>query len=299
MIAKLFDRCHQTVFKLLQQPKYLLTLRLTLLLVLFNGISKLELAELPETILCGAMLTSSKLLTHRVIWLALGVAAVVSNVKFWFISFNHDYLITYWCLICVLAVFTKTPKRVMRWNARLSIGLCFFFATVWKFLSGEYLDGSFVHLTFLLDQRLEMGAFVFGGLNSEVLQGNREVFTLMQATDPLTAETILQTSPLMAWLSLVLSYWTLLIEGTIAIAFLSPRPQGLARNRDWLLILFLVTTYPFIPVFAFAAILALLGFAQCSVHHSNRLVVYLLAFILIPLWMTLPHAMFYLFTSLI
>jgi hypothetical protein len=183
----------------------------------------------------------------------------------------------------------------MGWNAKLTIGLCFFFSVVWKVLSNEYFDGSFLHLTFLLDRRLEMGAFLFGGLTPQILQGNREAFATLQAVDP-SAEVTLATTALLSALSVVLSYWTLLIEGAIAISFCLPQPRWLYRNRDGLLILFLVTTYLLIPVIGFAALLALMGFAQCCANRSK--VTYLVLFLLVPIWTTLPLGMFYLINFL-
>jgi hypothetical protein len=297
-IARLFDRCHRAFLGLMQQPKSLLILRLTALLVLLH-VDEFELAKLlphlPQKILCGSMLLFPKLLTNKVMWLTLATVMVVHNIRYWFVLFNHEYLMTYWCLVCALAVWSEAPERVMGWNAKLTIGLCFFFSVVWKVLSNEYFDGSFLHLTFLLDRRLEMGAFLFGGLTPQILQGNREAFATLQAVDP-SAEVTLATTALLSALSVVLSYWTLLIEGAIAISFCLPQPRWLYRNRDGLLILFLVTTYLLIPVIGFAALLALMGFAQCCANRSK--VTYLVLFLLVPIWTTLPLGMFYLINFL-
>ncbi|MDJ0616640.1 MAG: hypothetical protein QNJ63_07805 [Calothrix sp. MO_192.B10] len=292
MIRKVLDSCRQAFVKLIQQPRYLLIVRLTLLLVLLHGIDEIQLPRLPERILSGLMLLFPRLLTQKLMWIVLCAVLVVNNIRFWFLYVNHEYLITYWCLVCLLAIYSPQPEKVMSWNAKLLLSLCFFFSTVWKFISGEYLDGSFLHATFLLDNRLEMGSFLLGGLDLEVLQSNREAFAAMQANGFTNEQVKLITSPLMSSLSIVFSYWTLLIEGVITVAFLSPIPTWLDQNRNWLLILFIVTTYPLIPVYSFAAMLCILGLAQCSMNQQEQFATYLMVCLLIPLWMTLPQAIF-------
>jgi len=89
-----------------------------------------------------------------------------------------------------------------------------------------------------------------------------------------------------------------LIEGLVALAFLSPWPAWLWQQRDWWLILFIVTTYTVIPVFAFAAILLLMGLAQCPLHHQRRAQVYLSLLLLIPVWLPLPQGIFSLLRGL-
>ncbi|MDJ0737854.1 MAG: hypothetical protein QNJ47_27985 [Nostocaceae cyanobacterium] len=292
MIRKVLDSCRQAFEKLIQQPRYLLIMRLTLLLILLHGIDEFQLARLPERIFSGLMLFFPRLVTQKFLWLTLCTVLVINNIRFWFLYVNHEYLITYWSLVCLLAIYSQNPDKIMNWNARLLLGLCFLFSTVWKIIAGEYLDGSFLHVEFLLNQRLEMGAFLLGGLDLEVLQTNRQAFESMQANGFTNGEVKLINTPLISSLSVVFSYWTLLIEGVISIAFLSPIPKWLDKNRDWLLILFIVTTYPLIPVYSFAAMLCILGLAQCSINQQKQFTTYLIVCLLIPVWMTLPQAIF-------
>ncbi|NET33920.1 MAG: hypothetical protein F6K19_18180 [Cyanothece sp. SIO1E1] len=292
MIKRILRHGNKAFLSLVYQPKYLLTLRLTLLLIVLHEIDQFQLTRVPERLLAGLMLLYPQLLSQKLLWLLLCAALVGHNLKFWFILFNHEYLITYWCLVCTLAVYAKSPDQILTRNAKLLIGLCFCFATIWKLLSGEYLDGSFLHLTFLLDQRLEMGAVLFGGAEPGALAANRDLFSLLQTRGPEETST-LATSLRLSWVSLFFSYWTLLSEGGIAIAFLSPYPTWLSNNRDWLLILFILTTYAVIPVFAFAAILSLLGLAQCPLNLTKRRAIYIAILLLIPIWLPLPQAIFY------
>ena len=85
----------------------------------------------------------------------------------------------------------------------------------------------------------------------------------------------LETSEALRAVALGASYWTLLIEGVVAIAFLLAGIQWLAHARDWLLLLFVATTYFLLPVLGFAYVILIMGLAQCSSEHTGKRLVYL------------------------
>lgn len=278
---------------LLASPRYVLILRLTAILIVLHDIDVFHWTRLPERLLALAMLVSPRLLTYKPSWLVMSGLLVANNLWHWSVLVNHEYLVTYWVLACTLAVYAAAPLAVLAWNARLLIGLCFGFATLWKFLAGEYLDGSFMHLTLLLDPRLSMGATLLGGVEQDLLEHNRALFTTAQTygfTEPL----LLRSTPLMSVVSVLLSYWTILIEGVVALSFLLPRPKWLYRQRDWLLLIFVFTTYAVIPVLGFGALLLIMGLAQTRPQHDRLCRVYLSAALLVPVWMLLPQGVFHL-----
>lgn len=285
------QRWNKWLSDLMQPPIYLLVLRLTTLLLLLHGIDHWRWTMLPEKLLAAAMMFYPRLVRDRWAWLGMSLCLVVNNLWHWSSLVNHEYLYTYWVLVCTIAVGSRTPKHVLRWNARWLIGLCFLFATLWKFLGGEYLDGSFLHLTFLLDQRLAMGAALFGGLDLATLAENRQIFETLQATVVLEPQPLTTTSR-MAIASVILSYWTILIEGLVATSFLLKTTHWLHQKRDWLLLGFVLTTYTVIPVLGFAALLMVMGLIQAK----NTLVarIYLGLLIFMPLWMPLPQGFFWL-----
>lgn len=284
-----FKQWNMWLSSLMQPPVYLLVLRLTTILLLLHSIDHWLWTMLPEKLLALAMLIYTPLVRDRWAWLAMGVFLVVNNLWHWSTLVNHEYLYTYWVLVCVLAVWSRTPKQVLRWNARWIIGLCFMFATLWKFIGGEYLDGSFLHLTFLLDHRLAMGAFLFGGLDLTTLAENRQIFEALQASGAVLEPQQLTTTTRMAVASIVLSYWTILIEGLVAASFLLPI-RWLYQKRDWLLFIFVLTTYTVIPVLGFGALLMVMGMIQTKSNSIARL--YLGLLISMPIWMPLPQALF-------
>ena len=275
---------------LMQPPLYLLVLRLTTILLLLHGIDHWTWTMLPEKLLALAMMVYPRLVRNRWAWLGMALCLVFNNLWHWSRLVNHEYIYTYWVLVCAIAVWSATPKQVLAWNARWLIGICFFFATLWKLIGGEYLDGSFLHLTFLLDSRLAMGAVLFGGLDLATLAENRQLFETMQASAAVLEPQQLATTNRMAIASLILSYWTILIEGLVAVSFLFTVPRWLYRRRDWLLFIFVTTTYAVIPVLGFGALLMVMGLIQAKGSLIKRL--YLGLLILMPIWMPLPQGLF-------
>ena len=276
---------------LLDQPSYLLILQLTAVLIVLHEIDTFPWSRLPERLLALAMLFVPRLMRSKAAWIVLSTLLVINNFWLWSLLVNHEYLTTYWVLACTLALYAPTPEKIMAWNARLLIGLCFALATIWKFLGGEYLDGSFLHLTFLLDSRLAMGAMLMGGLDADTLQQNRTLFDTMQATGNIDPQ-ILLSSPRMAMMSIILSYWTIAIEAIAALSFLLPRPKLLTRLRYWILLLFVFTTYTVIPVLAFGALLLIMGLALCIHERPQWSSFYLGTLLLLPLWMLTPQTIF-------
>ena len=287
----LMHHWRRLLVKLLAQPSYLLILQLTAVLIVLHEIDTFPWTRLPERLLALAMLGAPGLMRSKRAWIGLSSLLVMNNLWHWSLLVNHEYLTTYWVLACTLALYAAAPEKVMAWNARLLIGLCFTLAAIWKFLGGEYLDGSFLHLTFLLDARMAMGAFLLGGVGAEILQHNHTLFDTMQATGSVAPQA-LQSSSRMAVISLILSYWTILIEGIVALSFLLPRPKMLTRLRYWILLVFIFTTYTVIPVLAFGALLLIMGLAQCMQERPDWNTFYLGTLLLLPLWMPLPQAIF-------
>ena len=273
---------------LLSQPRDILTLRLTLLLLILHGSSTWTL-DMPQRALCGLMLLSRGLLLDRWLWVILAALTMWINALHWAWIDNHKYLISYWCLACAFAVGSASRDRVLAVNGRWLVGLAFFFAVVWKLLGGEYLNGSFLHFTVLTDARLEVaGAFV-GGLGPEVLPQNRLLMSLVTIFPDQTTGVVLQTSPRLELISWLASYWTLFIEGAVGVAFLVHGWRLSNKLKDALLVLFILTTYVLLPVSGFAFLLCVMGFAQCEVEHTKRRIVYLVLFILVQ-FIKLPWA---------
>lgn len=263
---------------LLDAPGHVMALRMTALLLLLYGSSDVWL-DIPLQAVCGALLLSPFLLLRPGAWAVVCVLFWGFNITDWTWIDNHKYLMSYWVLVCALALVSSRPGELLAHNARWLIGLAFAFATLWKLLAGQYLDGSFLHYTFLGDDRLAFAARWLGNLPVDALAQNRILESELADKPASGFSPIFQTSDQMRMTALISSYWTLFIESMVAFAFLLPSrlatqfqektSRGLKRflgwfssTRDLWLLAFLVTTYLLLPVLGFAYLLAVMGFCQ-------------------------------------
>ena len=265
-------------------PASAVILRLTLLVLMLHGSSGVGL-EVMLMVLCGSMLVFPALLESRVLWLLVCGCVWWLNGVDWLWIDNHQFLISYWCLACALAVQSDRTGEILRLNAATLVGFSFLFAVVWKLVGGEYIDGSFFYYSLLTDSRLEILGRLFGGAGAEVFAtASASVDALIEFPDAGAVLTLPEDAGLRRF-GLIASWWTLFIEGAVAVAFLlRVRWVGCCRGlADALLIVFVATTYVFIPVVGFGNILALLGLAACPDERKKTRVAYLLLFALLQL----------------
>ncbi len=250
----------------------------------------------------GVLALSVLALLHRPIarsalfWFAVTFVLAVGHYQGWFYIDNHKYLITYWCFAVALSRLMADPDRFLALNARLLIGLAFFFAVLWKLISEDYLSGAFFEATLLLDPRFHDVAEVVGGASSGGLQDNlQRVSGLRNFGDP-SGGIGINTGERIAALAQFMTWWTIGIEAVVAACFLWPEDRGLSRWRDPALLAFILTTYPLAPVVAFAWILTAMATAQCSTHvlRSRTFhfwpVLYTAAFLLVMMSAYLPFS---------
>jgi hypothetical protein len=213
-------------------------------------------------------------------WLAL--AAVLGAAAWadrWAID-NHQFLIAYWCLTVGLAAASPDPARVRRIGARLLVGAVFLLAVTWKVLSPDFVDGSFMRHTLLTDARFGEVAELVGGLTPADLDANRAALASFDDPAADLGPVELRTTDALDRAADVVTWWTLGIEGAVAITFLVPW-RRLARHRDAALIAFVVTTYAIAPVVGFGWVLVCLGLAQREPGRRLVPLAYLGAFLLV------------------
>ena len=87
-----------------------------------------------------------------------------------------------------------------------------------------------------------------------------------------------------------MTWWTVLLEGAVAVAFLWLLERGVSRWRDALLLLFCVTTYAIAPVEGFGWLLISMGVAQGESKQRKMRWAYLTAFALILIYREAPWA---------
>ena len=225
------------------------------------------------------------------LWLLITGFLALGHLRAWFAIDNHKYLITYWCLALGLSLLASNPQRALRTNARWLIGLAFAFAVVGKLLSPDYLDGTFFEGLMLTDTRFFGVSSFLGGIPMQELQlGDLARRDLLVFGD-LSAQIDLRSSPQLAALAQVLTWWTVFIEAVVAVLFLWPEDRGPSRGRDLALLIFITTTYPVAPVIGFAWVLAAMGTAQSTRRGFPYWpALYVVAYVVVLLSLYFPFA---------
>lgn len=254
---------------------------MTLLLVLVHTEPEKYLRA-PVTFLSIAGLLYRPLARKASFWFVVTAVLAAGHFAIWHLVDNHKYLMTYWCLALACSLLMKDPRRALAFNARLLIGLCFFFAVLWKLTSPDFLDGSFFHFTLLADSRFQNVTEVVGGLSPTQWAANKQAISSLSRFDSLQTAVQLQDAPRVVPIARFLTGWSMAVEGLVVLFFLWPDGSRVSKGRDVALLLFLASTYPVATVLGFAWLLAVMGLSQASGFRFSRLL-YALLFVLLPL----------------
>ncbi len=202
---------------------------------------------------------------------------------------NHKYLYAFFNLIIVISLYAK--KKTSDWfeiykiSAQYMIGFVFLLATIGKFLAPEFLNGSFFEFTLLTDPRFFGFTSLVGNIDDASLFIGLDEFSNMQSSNDINAVVQLQSPTNLQSLGLFLSYWTIFIEASIAITFLVKYNTFIGKYRNWVLLVFIITTYPIATVYGFAILLILLALITVS-NVNNKItwqILFIIIFILVPL----------------
>jgi len=214
-------------------------------------------------------------------WIGIGLIRFLSQVPDnWPRLDNHQHLINWWCLGLGLTLMAVKKDQALRVVSRLLIGLCFLFALIWKIRSPDFLNGDFFTWRFTTDSRLQQFAKSFLGLTDEAIMRNSAVEGLL-SNAPIGRSEFIETGASVRAMALFAAWYTIVIEATVAVCYLTPRRFGLEKWAPWALFAFIVTVYPLAPVIGFALLLLSLSIGATQ---KNRLwtITATLLFIVMP-----------------
>lgn len=202
-------------------------------------------------------------------WVAMAAVLAQMIIVHWATADNHKYVMTYWSLAIALSLFVPQKNRieVLATNACWILGLSMLFATIWKLISPEYVNGAFFEILFLTDPRLSGTVSLLTDLTPGQLLDNRNRVLMMtegymKHLNPESVE--LHTSNLVHVAALLATWWTVAIEGLKAALFLLPiNGQRMFFLRNLVLIVFCFSTYAIAPVPGFGCSLTSMGMATC------------------------------------
>lgn len=264
---------------------------LTIFLLLLSPLSVWYLRT-PLVILGVLAVTYRPLLKKPSFWYIVATVWGTAVYLNWPTADNHKYLIGYWCLTlcCTCSLPKDCQEEGIRLTSRWLIALCMAFATFWKLYSSDYLDGSFFHHSLLVDERFSLFTRLVGDLASDKLADNNQLWELIRRGYLRGVEidtAVLASSPHVRWLAMIVTWWTVIVEGILAWLFLLPDRKWTSVLRNTTLLAFVITTYSVAPVKGFAWVLILLAMAQCRPGQWYFRLAFLLVFLLVQVY-TIP-----------
>jgi hypothetical protein len=255
-------------------------LLLSLLLLLMPGQGDLYLVSATGAVVGLAWRRAR---TSAWLWFGLAAARFAGHVSSgWYMVDNHHYLLTYWCLALGASVLSQDGSTVLRLSARMLLGLCFGFAAAWKLITGEYWSGAFPGVLLLSDGAFQAW-FPWSGVAAEDVEANsRAIAALVREGLPGEAVELEGQNGRVQALALALGWWTILVEFSVAAAFLAPARARWAWIGDAALLAFIATTYLLAPVIIFGLLLLTLGLAATPPVRQPMRKVYVCGWLLLP-----------------
>jgi len=252
--------------------------KLTLLLFVLYGGDYWDL-NIPIVIFAAIGLVASSLQTNGWYWAVIVAVLAKGSLPRFFVLDNHKILMIYWALALALSA---TPAYLAT-NARRLIGLAFLFAVAWKIASPDFAEGSFFHLTLVVDGRFSGFTRIVGNVSADALASNQLSMRDLLSGDITSFKTV--DSPGLSMIAVGMSWWTLFIEGAVAVAFLGAGwSHRLHCLRNPLLILFLLSTYAIATVIGFGWLLAICGYAQTENQEKRSRIAFLVALLVLQLY---------------
>ena len=217
-------------------------------------------------------------------WAMTALYFVWANGYNWLFSDNHKFLTTYWCMAIATALHCAQPAEALRRLGGWLVGLVFLLATLWKLTSASYMDGTVFRVLLLTDTRFLPLAHYLGGLPVEMAQANARAMAAMPQFLP---QIPVQANDGIGPLGFFLTWWTILIEGAIAVLFLWPKGSERIRTIGHVVLLvFIITTYPPTSVVHFGWILAVMALANTPTEARRLRIAYFAAFLFIYVFST-------------
>lgn len=262
-----------------------------LMLVLLLNAPDAWYLRTPLVALAAAGMVVRRIVYAPAYWYCVATLLGATVYLNWESSDNHKYLFVYaaLALCCVFSLPRTQQDEALAKTSRLLIGLCMLFATLWKLANPQYVSGGFFTYELLVDPRFAGLVSWLGDLSTTDLAANRALRELLVSgtTRGIDVTTVsLGSSTRIGLLATALTWWTVLIEGLIALLFLLPDSRRVAQMRNMALLVFGASTYCIAPVRGFGWILMLLGLGQCGERERAFRPAYLAAFVLIQVYLT-------------
>ena len=261
------------------------------LVALFLTTEETWVMQIGVVALGAAAVVDRRLLRHAAYWFAVLAVYVVGMRGVVLTIDNHEFLFGYWLLALGLSRLRPDPVGSLATSARLLIGFAFAFATLWKLATPDYMSGNMFHSILLFEPRFAGVGPAVSDLTVAEGFANYRLFEALLAIGDASVTVPVVDAPGVRTLALVMTWWTVAIEGLVAVCFLAPPRWLVGRARHLALLLFLATTYVLAPVMGFGWLLVAMGVAQAPLEkHRWLLPGFAVAFLIVLVRSTAPLA---------
>lgn len=207
-------------------------------------------------------------LDKELFWFVILLLFLIPAVIDWWSLGGHAFLLLYWIIAIFLSFFSKDRLNFISKAGQYLIGCGFLFASVWKFISPEFVSGDV--MKYFMATTVPMGVTTspFTGLDRYSLSIN------IRNINQLLMQDTTQTVKLVGRFNVnhpaeLLTMATQLIEVMIASVFIVPMPSKWLFIREILLISFFLTAYIIMPVPGFAVLFSCIGFVFSRSNYSK------------------------------
>jgi hypothetical protein len=255
--------------------------RLLSLLLLLLYVSDQWYVNVPVVGLALAGLLFANVRGKPLFWFTLTCFSAAGVYYNWLSADNHKYLLSYWCLAVFCSLYHPRAAECLATSARLLTALTFAFAAFWKLRSPDFLNGSFFHFEFLFDPRFEGKLQALGLADPRMFELNEVARRALSSYDSVLVQVPVVLDNTLRRAGVALSWWAIVMEAAIAIAFLAPPGSRISRVRHGLLLGFVASTYAIAPVIGFGWLLVIMGFVQCDPSWRKTRMLYLVCVLLL------------------
>ncbi|SNT25427.1 hypothetical protein SAMN05421640_2974 [Ekhidna lutea] len=254
---------HQFYQKIIGQDPIEFALKATLVLFLFSEwVTGDEwVYMMPIMILSAFGLMVPGLHKNRIVWYILSIVFILKTNSQWWTQDNHLFVNMYWVITIAFVLSFKNWRQLLVKNSRAIIGLVFLFATIWKVLSPDFMSGSYFHFTFLTDSRFVEESDILGDLSQADLASNIRSLKESALSNEATQAALITNQKIRSVTKLI-TWHTIIIESLLALLFLLPQRYSITRYRNYLILVFALTTYLVMPIHSFAWLLIAITISQ-------------------------------------
>ena len=207
---------------------------------------------------------------NKYLWILLSFFYFLFVIQNWQIIDNHIYLWGYWLIAISVSFFSPHKNTSIKLSAKYLIAFCMAYAFFQK-LNPNFVSGDFFYFKLITDPRFNFIGPLIQYNIAEVISENK--FLIKKLTFE-TKTIVLNAGPYVLHpISQFLTWYTLIIEGLLALIFFLPRKRFYIWQHS--LLLLFGSLYFVLPIRGFAYALLIMGFTLIKKEDISLKAIYI------------------------